>query len=309
MKNFQKKFFARLADLENELTLNAKEEYCNIFILGLPRSGTTLLSQIIYAGTNCLCVNNLMARFTDAPLVGAMVSKLSITKNINLNFQSNLGKTIALDEPHEFSWFWQNILGWSVKENGELIKNKKVNWDLLSSKILNLNRILEAPLVWKPLELITDDIENISNIFKKSLFIFIDRDSGEIGNSILQIRNNQKNKNDFWGPIPRNTSFEKLINQELHNQIVDQIFYLRKYYKEVANQIPENRLLKVRYKDLCLDPNKFIDDLMGFVSLNNSNLKKILILNKLKSFDKEKIIINPEIKKRIIEKGIEGYLF
>ena len=81
MKNFQKKFFARLADLENELTLNAKEEYCNIFILGLPRSGTTLLSQIIYAGTNCLCVNNLMARFTDAPLVGAMVSKLSITKS------------------------------------------------------------------------------------------------------------------------------------------------------------------------------------------------------------------------------------
>src|SRR5581483_9026315 len=67
----------QLIPLESELLdMNVTEEFSNIFILGLPRSGTTLLSQIIFNNLDLACTNNLIARFWDAPLCGTHLSKI-----------------------------------------------------------------------------------------------------------------------------------------------------------------------------------------------------------------------------------------
>ena len=60
------------------------------------------------------------------------------------------------------------MMGWSFSE-GELIK-KPVLLNQIYEKITNLNRILESPMVKKPLELITDDIENK---FLKNPYLFL----------------------------------------------------------------------------------------------------------------------------------------
>ena len=309
MNKFFESFFDSISKLEDELTTIEEESYANIFILGLPRSGTTLLSQLIYRGTNSLCPNNLMARFWKSPLVGAYISKLTTKNYHEENMESLMGQTKGLDEPHEFSWFWQDMMNWSISENGELQKSGNVDWDRLRLKILSLNKILDAPIVWKPLELITDDLNMLSKVFSKSIFIFIDRESEEIANSIGLIRSSHDDSRKFWGSIPRNISYEELINKDIYSQVVDQVFYLRKHYENVLNEIPKERLMIIRYKEICLSPDKFLEKLVNLSVLNNSKLEKVLNFSKLRSFDNKITNINEVILNKIKEKGIQGYLF
>lgn len=306
MNNFLEDFFENNAILEDSLSLKTNEEFSNVFILGLPRSGTTMLSQFIFKNTNCKCINNFIARFWGTPLVGAYISKLTIKKIIGDNIESFFGQTKGLNEPHEFSKFWHKMMGWSFSTEGELIKKKPVLWNQIYEKITNLNRILESPMVWKPLELITDDIEKFTEVFKKSLFIFIDRDVNEIAISILSARNKQNNPEKFWGSIPRNINFKRLIKKNKIDQIIDQIIFLRKHYSEIIQKIPRKRLLLTSYEELCSNPNYLLGELE---SLSKDINGKIKILSSSAVFKKKSYEPFPEgieLIKKLKRKKIEN---
>ena len=62
--------------LEKDISDNSDNNIRNIYIFGLPRSGTTLVYQIF---THCLNVawpTNLMARFWETPVIGMRISKI-----------------------------------------------------------------------------------------------------------------------------------------------------------------------------------------------------------------------------------------
>ena len=84
-----------------------------IFVLGLPRSGTTLLTQLLIAGLNVGYIDNLVARFWLAPIHGIRLSRAVLEKK-QFSFTSDYGKTPSIDGPHEFSYFWHY---WFKMEN------------------------------------------------------------------------------------------------------------------------------------------------------------------------------------------------
>ena len=87
-----------------------KPKYTNIYLCGLPRSGTTLTSQIIARGLDLSYINNLAARFWLAPLQGILFSQAVIGKEkLNL-FKSDYGKSLELHGIHEFMYFWYDRL-------------------------------------------------------------------------------------------------------------------------------------------------------------------------------------------------------
>ena len=104
-QKFLQKFSLSLDTLESELESGEDEVYSNIFVMGLPRSGSTLLTQILYNNTDLYCTNNLIARFWDTPLVGTQLSKLTIPKVALSEYETFYGRTFVIDQPHEFSRF------------------------------------------------------------------------------------------------------------------------------------------------------------------------------------------------------------
>jgi hypothetical protein len=303
---FYDEFFSALLPLENRLRKRVTEEHSNIFILGLPRSGTTLLSQVIYSVTNCYCTNNFMARFWQVPLVGANLSKFTINKRFRDKFESHLGQTAGIDEPHEFSWFWQKYLSDKYASSEQ---NLDADLSQLKETILNLNSIFNAPLVFKPLELITDKLPFLVDGFQKALFVFIDRSATNIAKSILAAREKQKEPRKWWGSIPNNAAISELEKLEIIDQILYQIEYFREFYSDVLLLVPEEQRVIVRYEDLCSAPDKVMSHICKKAQAIGGTLE---VINKIKPLavktSRDEIELISGIKEKLEKRGIDEFL-
>ena len=200
-QKFLQRFSLSLESLESELESLEDEIYSNIFVMGLPRSGSTLLTQILYNNTDLYCTNNLIARFWDTPLVGTQLSKLTIPKVALSEYKSFYGRTFGIDQPHEFSRFWQQAIKLDDFENYDpqtIAEN--IDWLQIKSKIINMNKILGGGIVFKPMELVGFHLNSMAENFEKSLFIYIERDSIDVAISILRARESSGSA-EWWGVL------------------------------------------------------------------------------------------------------------
>ena len=60
-----------------------------VFVVGLPRSGTTILTQLLSASLDVGIINNLIARFWLAPVTGIRLSKAILREQVNISFKSD----------------------------------------------------------------------------------------------------------------------------------------------------------------------------------------------------------------------------
>ena len=259
-KNFLTSLNKYLGETESSLMQDVKEEIPNIFLLGLPRSGTTLLAQILFNNLDIACTNSFVARFFESPLTGCMLSKIILGDRKSNVYKSSYGKPVDMHAPHEFSWFWQNLLNYkdiTVYKPEEA--RKSIDWLLVKSKLLDMNRVFEAPLIHKPLELMAFHMEQFNDLFDKALFIYIERDSIDITYSLTKARLSYYNDLDeWWGSYP--TEYNEISRAPWWEQVPAQVHYLLKLYEDKLPVIDESRFLKTTYQDLCKDPQQLLED-------------------------------------------------
>ena len=70
----------QLSVSQDEILLDLQEKFATIHILGAPRSGTTLVSQLIPSELPIGYINNLIAAFWKAPIYGVELSKKLISE-------------------------------------------------------------------------------------------------------------------------------------------------------------------------------------------------------------------------------------
>jgi len=259
-EQFFKKFGESLDGLESILETQTSEQYVNIFVLGLPRSGTTLLTQLLYDNTNLQCTNNLMARFWETPLVGTQLSKYTVIKSEFKNYRSNYGRTLEIDHPHEFSKFWHKLLRITEIDKYEPDKlSDSIDWGKVRSKITNMNRILETGLVFKPMELIGFHLAKFVKLFKRSIIIFIERDPMDVALSILKARKDNHCTDDcWWGSYPPKSIYEKIKKKSEMLKVAHQILYFKKFYEDKVRLVPSNQFLKTSYTSVCNNPYELL---------------------------------------------------
>lgn len=262
-QDFLKKFSGSLQSLESDLETETEEKVVNVFVMGLPRSGTTLLTQLLYKNTDLYCTNNLIARFGKTPLVGAQLSKFTISKPISDHYQSDYGRTSELDDPHEFSWFWHDLF--HVQKVDQYTPEKVSNlidWNKVKTKIINLNRILEGGIVFKPMELLGFHLSQFSELFKQALFVYIRRDPMEVALSIFKARRaHDCGEDSWWGSYPPKAIYDKLKQKEELLQIAHQVLYFKSLYEKQLTKLAANQVLETSYKSVCNSPSGFLDEI------------------------------------------------
>ena len=99
-----------LAPRERELYADYAIEHPFVFVLGLPRSGTTLLSQLLAYCLDAGYVNNFAARFWLAPVHGIRLARLIAADAEPPSFESDYARTKSLLDIHEWGYFWRHWL-------------------------------------------------------------------------------------------------------------------------------------------------------------------------------------------------------
>ena len=281
-QKFLQKFTLSLNTLESELESGEDEVYSNIFVMGLPRSGSTLLTQILYNNTDLYCTNNLIARFWETPLVGTQLSKLTIPKVALSEYESFYGRTFGIDQPHEFSRFWHQAIKLDDFENYDpQAIAEDIDWSQIKSKIINMNKILGGGIVFKPMELVGFHLNSMAENFEKSLFIYIERDSIDVAISILRARESS-GSDEWWGSYPPAKIFQRVKNLSLIDQIAHQVCYFRSLYEKYFSDTNNLQLFRINYRELCESPNQVLGEIKKAISNKNGKLTITPLAERLK---------------------------
>lgn len=259
-----------LQGLEPDLKLSLIKPLPLIFVIGLHRTGATLLTQVMAYCADIGYINNLIARFWLAPVTGIRLSKILLGKKKCISFTSNYGKTAGITEPHEFSYFWHY---WFKMDNippyyPNQIRSK-IDWEKFKITLRNMAAEFNKPLMMKASD-VGYHIKKVEEIFPEALFVLMQRDLADIAVSLYNGRMRYYGNVDIWlGSYP--VEIEKIKDFRGMAQIARQVYYLDKMYKDGFNEISGNKRITIKLEELCSNPKDVVEQIFDRVSENNDH--------------------------------------
>ncbi len=247
---------ASLHEIEQTLYKDLEEKYPTIHIIGAARSGTTLLTQIIFTYLKVGYINNLIAAFWKAPLFGIQLSKKLLGQAYQSSFTSFFGRTNNVYEPHEFTYFWNYHLAYPDLQQKTAEHEKNINWEMLKKVLLNMTNVFECPILFKSV-LLGFHSSRLFQYLPKTCYIYIKRNYIDNAISLLKYREKMLGSIDSWVSIkPR--QYEWLKDEDIYTQVVGQVLFLEHEYLEQLKTIPYTNKLFVKYDEVCNKPEKVL---------------------------------------------------
>ena len=216
-----------------------------VFIIGPPRSGTTVLYQLLCKHFNFGYTNNFVADWYNIPITATRLYNIFSSQTSSIELTSNFGKSSNLYGPNEFGKFWYRWFSKTheLKDNYPLIENK------LRLEIAGLTKIHQKPMLFKNV-INSMRINVLSQIFDNSIFIVLNRENLDIAQSILNARIElYNNKNHSWSVIT--SALQTNPEIPYYKQIVHQIRGVTSNINLARKNIGDNKFIFVDYKELC----------------------------------------------------------
>ncbi|MFO7863908.1 MAG: sulfotransferase [Salinivirgaceae bacterium] len=276
-----------------------------VFIVGAPRSGTTLLYQLLTQAWYFAYFSEYAANIPWAPV---MITEKSLDQfdSDNEGFNSNYGHPEGIFAPGEAGRFWNRWFPTEKNHGYNYVDQhflSTVQIRVIYQTIAHLEQLIGAPFINKNVKNCVR-IRALNHIFPHALFIYIERDLKENAASLLQMRKKKVGDVNKWlGVMPKEINFLKQLDG--YEQIIAQLHFLKKNITEDLKAL-NCSYLHVQYEELCNEPNMIIKQLAEFFDANKLTIKP-------KGTDFSKFSVRgtfsalPEEEQRKIIKAIEKY--
>ena len=233
-------------------------KYPPIFIIGPPRSGSTLLYQLVVRHFKVCYFSNLMMRFPMTPVCLAKVVAPLDGCHAPHCFISKYGKTPGWKGPNQGRDFWNYWL--PEKPNYIDVSSLSVEVNQrIRSTIAIIQDIFEAPFLNK-WQINTVRILPLSAIFPEALFIRIKRRPQFIVRSILQGRRIYcGNESRWFSTKPR--QYEQLRHSNPLEQVRSQIHFLEEGIDHDIEIVGKSKFMTVHYEELVESPHMIMDNI------------------------------------------------
>jgi len=254
-------FLYQLNDLLAEQHLHSlvpdlEQRFATVHIIGAPRSGTTLMMQLVAASLNIAYPSNLAAMFWQAPCYGVALHRKLFRQTIGQNFSSQYGITDGPQGPHEFGRFWRALFNYP--DMGERTDHP-IDWTLVRSTLANMTETAGQAFAFKSF-LPVWHLEELAHACPKSIFLHIVRDPLENALSLLQARHSYaKNETDWVGLKP--LACKQYEAAPIAVQVVSQVIEIERAISARIETIPKNRVIRTTLREVCAAPENCIAQL------------------------------------------------
>ncbi len=243
-------------------------EHPLIFIFGAPRSGTTLISQLLAHSLDCGFINNLSARFWLAPLHGIRLSQSVFGNQKKTAFQSDYARTQELTDIHEFGYFWRHWLKKETLDDVVFAKEREgdIDWAGLKKVLANMQRVVGKAMVFKNI-FGAYHLQKMRETLGKALYIYIERDPLDAAISILDARKKYYGDPSVWwsyAPV----EYDLIKNWDYWRQIAAQVYFLQRDYKREIQKSCEAISLKITYEAVTREPKAILTQLQSLCREN-----------------------------------------
>ncbi len=294
--------------VENKIN-NNKWPY--IFIIGSPRSGTTLILQWL-ASLSCFSYpTNILTRFAYAPYLGAQIQKMLFDKEYDFNgdftdiqsefnFISDLGKSKGALATNEFQHFFRNYMPNFDPEFLNEEQLKKVDFEGINRGLSSIEYAFNKPFVTK-LMMLQFNLSEVYQNIPKSFFIFVKRNSLFNMQSIFLARKKYYGSEKIWWSV-KPKEYKRLKKLDVYHQIAGQVYNTNKSISDELNSFPEKSKLIINYEEFCANPEKIYQKLTKMLNELNYDIK--VKYKGEKSFDIKNSI---KLEEEIINKLKKAY--
>jgi len=228
------------------------ETHPSVHVIGVPRSGTTLLTQLLTNHLEVGYINNLIAAFWRAPVFGIRLSR-KLLRARPTGYSSEFGRTRGIDEPHEFGYFWAQLLGYDEFREREADFEQSIDWPRVRTVMTNIADAFGAPVVFKS-PLLGWHISAMLRLLPRTCFIRIRRDPIDNALSLVKFRRKFLGSETQWVSLkPR--EYESLVEQPYWRQVAGQVYYLDRRFTENLARAGDRNVLEVDYAELCGNPS------------------------------------------------------
>ncbi len=238
-----------------------------VFVVGLPRSGTTLVAQLLAASLDLGYVDGLAARFWLAPCQGLRLSAevLGPPGPGGTEFASDLGRSLDVRGPHEFSYFWQRWLG--IETAADLVSfgepRRPVDWGALAGVVGRMADTCRRGMLFKT-NYAGQFPARFAATFSAPVLVYVERDPVQVGLSILRARRRYYGRPDrWWATLP--PAYADLVERPVAEQIAGQVHGLRAAYDRGLAAVAPGSVVRLSYEALCDDPEAAVSAVVAAV--------------------------------------------
>lgn len=238
-----------------------------IFIVGLPRSGTTPLAQMLVQRFRVGYASNLIARFWNAPELGIVLTREISTDpgRGSSDLESKYGSTSGYEGHHEFGYFWRRWF--DFRENHCLDQDAQSRVDIKGlQKVLSVMEYFwQRPLFFKNPAALPLQTAFLARILPTSLFVYIKRDHMPVAVSLFNGRQKYMGDQNRWFSI-KPQEYIHLKGRTIPEQIAGQVYYTQREINRQLELVPDHRRHELSFQDLCRDPDNELDKIRDFLT-------------------------------------------
>jgi len=244
-----------------------------IFIVGAPRSGSTLLTQVLTDAFNLGYLCNRHCQFFGAPaLADRMFSPLR--KKKPSDYRSRDGATTEAYAPNECADWWYRFFrrqpAYVPLEEADVGKMRRMR-----RSVAALTNALDRPVLFKNLYA-TLRLIPIIEYFPEALFILIERNELDNAHSLLEGRRRLHGSYDDWWSVEP-PDIASLRSLPAHIQVVEQIRHIRTLIDKniMESGIDSGRIHRVTYEELCVNTHQFLESCGHFLFTHGINANRL----------------------------------
>lgn len=245
-----------------------------VFLMGLPRSGVTLAHQILAHCLNIGYIDQVIARFWEAPHYGAIVSRQVFGDTKDDTFQNIYGRSVHPRGPHEFHYFWESYFGIEEEDLHCFgLRAGEGRWGRLHPVLDGIsNGSKKEALLFRNVYAINfyeDILRNLPN----AIFVFISRPNPDVAVSIYRARlafYGEEGLNNWWSMRCRD--YPELVSKGYKEQIIQQVHQLDIEHSLALNTLPNDRFVFVTYESIARYPNMFVQHVQKKIRMKSGVL-------------------------------------
>jgi sulfotransferase family protein len=236
-----------------------------IFFIGAPRSGSTLMFQVITDAFDVGYLSNAHCRFFGSPALAERLLRPLANKPMS-DYQSNHGVTRGQYAPSECGEWWYRFFrrdpAYVPLEEADPAKMRCFRRSLLA-----MTEAFDKPVVFKNLYA-SLRVQAIIAHIPEALFLEVHRNEVDNAIDILNARMNCYGNYDTWFSVPP-PGVDLLKRLPAAEQVLGQI---RSIYQTISRDMESTgsgRFFALEYDKFCKDVHGCIDDVASFLYQND----------------------------------------
>ncbi|MCP4361152.1 MAG: sulfotransferase [Chloroflexi bacterium] len=262
-----------------------------LFILGLPRSGTTLIYQYIVHRLRVAYITNRAGHYYLAPCLITYLQRKALGDYVS-DFQNRYGKVQGALSPREAGAVWGRFFG--VENYVTLQEMPLKRRGTLQNTVACIQSLFgNLPFVNKNVKHMLR-IEALTTIFSDAYFLVVERDLEQVALSVLRGRYaNLRDPKEWWSVKPPN--YMALKELPVAEQVTGQLISLQRRMDSDFAKLPQERVIRLDYESFCQEPEAIIKQLSAVfrkVGLRNTAVTHFKPSHKSPQNEEDKLLID-----------------